>query len=187
LLQEEFMADVIADQASLKTVPPARDQHLRDLANCIRFLSMDAVQQAKNAHSGAPMGMADIATVLFRDFMQFEAAEPHWIDRDRFINRGFVQHAEPVIVRNRGRLTKLIAAERAGAAADAPRIVPGPGISQTKCVGTTAHQQPGANHQPIRRQRLVQLPRKATRCWSGHSFILGHVHQSACFVKSIHS
>jgi transketolase len=66
-------------------VPPARDQHLRDLANCIRFLSMDAVQQAKSGHPGAPMGMADIATVLFRDFMQFDAADPHWIDRDRFI------------------------------------------------------------------------------------------------------
>ena len=55
------------------------------MANCIRFLSMDAVQQAKSGHPGAPMGMADIATVLFRDFMQFDAAEPHWIDRDRFI------------------------------------------------------------------------------------------------------
>ena len=46
---------------------------------------MDAVQQAKSGHPGAPMGMADIATVLFRDFMQFDAADPHWIDRDRFI------------------------------------------------------------------------------------------------------
>ncbi|MGI4798108.1 MAG: thiamine pyrophosphate-dependent enzyme, partial [Janthinobacterium lividum] len=55
------------------------------MANCIRFLSMDAVQRAKSGHPGAPMGMADIATVLFRDFMQFDAAEPHWIDRDRFI------------------------------------------------------------------------------------------------------
>jgi transketolase len=79
------MADAHSDQAVQKTVPPARDQHLRDMANCIRFLSMDAVQQAKSGHPGAPMGMADIATVLFRDFMQFDAAEPHWIDRDRFI------------------------------------------------------------------------------------------------------
>lgn len=79
------MADVISDQAMPKTVSAARDQHLRDMANCIRFLSMDAVQQAKSGHPGAPMGMADIATVLFRDFMQFDAAEPHWIDRDRFI------------------------------------------------------------------------------------------------------
>ncbi len=79
------MADARSDQATPKTVPTARDQHLRDLANCIRFLSMDAVQQAKSGHPGAPMGMADIATVLFQDFMQFDAAEPHWIDRDRFI------------------------------------------------------------------------------------------------------
>jgi transketolase len=69
----------------IKTVPKPRDQHLRDLADCIRFLSMDAVQQAKSGHPGAPMGMADIATVLYRDFMQFEAADPHWFDRDRFL------------------------------------------------------------------------------------------------------
>jgi len=55
------------------------------MANCIRFLSMDAVQKAKSGHPGAPMGMADIATVLFKDFMQFDAADPHWFDRDRFI------------------------------------------------------------------------------------------------------
>ena len=79
------MADATSDQTVPKTVPTARDQHLRDMANCIRFLSMDAVQRAKSGHPGAPMGMADIATVLFRDFMQFDAAEPHWIDRDRFI------------------------------------------------------------------------------------------------------
>ncbi|MCY0386732.1 transketolase [Robbsia sp. Bb-Pol-6] len=68
-----------------KSVPAPRDQHLRDMADCIRFLSMDAVQKAKSGHPGAPMGMADIATVLFKDFMQFDAADPHWIDRDRFI------------------------------------------------------------------------------------------------------
>ena len=78
------MADSEAAPAP-KTVPEPRDPHLRDLANCIRFLSMDAVQQAKSGHPGAPMGMADIATVLFRDFMRFDAADPHWIDRDRFI------------------------------------------------------------------------------------------------------
>ena len=78
------MADVSPPPAP-KTVPAPRDQHLRDLADCIRFLSMDAVQQAKSGHPGAPMGMADIATVLFKDFMQFDAADPHWIDRDRFI------------------------------------------------------------------------------------------------------
>ncbi|WP_345945711.1 transketolase [Sodalis sp. dw_96] len=55
------------------------------MADCIRFLSMDAVQKAKSGHPGAPMGMADIATVLFKEFMQFDAADPHWLDRDRFI------------------------------------------------------------------------------------------------------
>src|SRR3954463_4356255 len=73
------MADAHSDQAVQKTVPPARDQHLRDMADCIRFLSMDAVQQAKSGHPGAPMGMADIATVLFKDFVRFDAADPHWI------------------------------------------------------------------------------------------------------------
>jgi transketolase len=68
-----------------KTIPEPRDHHLRDLANCIRFLSMDAVQHAKSGHPGAPMGMADIATVLFTEFMQFDAADPHWFDRDRFV------------------------------------------------------------------------------------------------------
>jgi len=79
------MTDATPTPPAPKTVPPPRDPHLRDLADCIRFLSMDAVQQAKSGHPGAPMGMADIATVLFKDFMQFDAADPHWIDRDRFI------------------------------------------------------------------------------------------------------
>jgi transketolase len=78
------MADPTPTPA-VKTVPKPRDQHLRDMADCIRFLSMDAVQQAKSGHPGAPMGMADIATVLFKDFMQFDAADPHWFDRDRFV------------------------------------------------------------------------------------------------------
>ncbi|MGS0978760.1 transketolase [Burkholderia glumae] len=68
-----------------KSVPAPRDPQLREMANCIRFLSMDAVQQANSGHPGAPMGMADIATVLFRDFMRFDAADPHWLDRDRFV------------------------------------------------------------------------------------------------------
>ncbi|MDE1993356.1 MAG: transketolase [Rhizobiaceae bacterium] len=68
-----------------KTVPAPKDQHLRDMADCIRFLSMDAVQQAKSGHPGMPMGMADIAAVLFSEFMKFDAADPHWFDRDRFV------------------------------------------------------------------------------------------------------
>ncbi len=74
-----------ANATAPKSVPAPRDPHLRDMANCIRFLAMDAVQKAKSGHPGAPMGMADIATVLFKDFMQFDAADPHWIDRDRFV------------------------------------------------------------------------------------------------------
>ncbi|AYD04708.1 transketolase [Neorhizobium sp. NCHU2750] len=74
----------IADQTR-KTVPTPKDQHLRDMADCIRFLSMDAVQAAKSGHPGMPMGMADIATVLFSDFLKFDAADPHWFDRDRFL------------------------------------------------------------------------------------------------------
>ncbi|WFU11610.1 transketolase (plasmid) [Rhizobium sp. CB3090] len=69
----------------VKTVPEPRDEHLRKLANCIRFLSMDAVQRANSGHPGMPMGMADIATVLYRDFLKFDASDPHWFDRDRFL------------------------------------------------------------------------------------------------------
>ena len=75
----------MSDDKAPKQVPVPRNQHLRDMADCIRFLTMDAVQKAKSGHPGAPMGMADIATVLFKDFMRFDAADPHWIDRDRFI------------------------------------------------------------------------------------------------------
>ncbi|MGO7287792.1 transketolase, partial [Rhizobium ruizarguesonis] len=68
-----------------KTFPAPKDQPLRDLADCIRFLSMDAVQQAKSGHPGMPMGMADIAAVLFSEFLKFDAADPYWFDRDRFV------------------------------------------------------------------------------------------------------
>jgi transketolase len=68
-----------------KPLPAPRDPHLRDLADCIRALAMDAVQNSKSGHPGMPMGMADIATVLFSEFLHFDAADPHWPDRDRFI------------------------------------------------------------------------------------------------------
>ncbi|GAB3039308.1 transketolase [Bowmanella dokdonensis] len=55
------------------------------LANAIRMLSMDAVQKAKSGHPGAPMGMADIATVLWRTFLKHNPANPAWSDRDRFV------------------------------------------------------------------------------------------------------
>ncbi|MEK9680783.1 MAG: transketolase [Pelagibacteraceae bacterium] len=56
-----------------------------DLANAIRFLSIDAVQKANSGHPGMPMGMADVCTVLFRDFLKFNSNNPGWINRDRFI------------------------------------------------------------------------------------------------------
>ncbi|KGJ96430.1 transketolase [Colwellia psychrerythraea] len=57
----------------------------QELANAIRVLSMDAVQKAKSGHPGAPMGMADIAEVLWRDFLKHNPNDPNWADRDRFI------------------------------------------------------------------------------------------------------
>ena len=56
-----------------------------DLANCIRFLSIDAVQKANSGHPGMPMGMADVATVLFRYFLKFNPKNPDWLNRDRFV------------------------------------------------------------------------------------------------------
>ena len=57
----------------------------RHLANAVRALAMDAVQKAASGHPGAPMGMADIAEVLWRDVMDFNPLNPRWIDRDRFV------------------------------------------------------------------------------------------------------
>ncbi|HXR53305.1 MAG TPA: transketolase, partial [Steroidobacteraceae bacterium] len=57
----------------------------RQLANAIRALSMDAVQQANSGHPGAPMGMADIAEVLWREYLKHNPADPRWADRDRFV------------------------------------------------------------------------------------------------------
>ncbi|WP_076418607.1 transketolase [Colwellia sp. UCD-KL20] len=57
----------------------------QELANAIRALSMDAVQKAKSGHPGAPMGMADIAEVLWRDFLNHNPTDPKWVNRDRFV------------------------------------------------------------------------------------------------------
>ena len=57
----------------------------RRLANAIRALAMDAVEAANSGHPGMPMGMADAATALFTQHLKFDAADPHWPDRDRFI------------------------------------------------------------------------------------------------------
>ena len=57
----------------------------KDLANAIRFLSIDAVQKANSGHPGLPMGMADVATVLFKYYLRFNPKNPSWINRDRFV------------------------------------------------------------------------------------------------------
>src|SRR5262245_52035599 len=74
------------DNARLSILPqdplmPSR----RELANAIRALAMDAVQQANSGHPGAPMGMADIAEVLWRDYLRHNPANPRWWNRDRFV------------------------------------------------------------------------------------------------------
>lgn len=67
--------------AAVARARPAR----RTLANAIRILAMDAVQKANSGHPGMPMGMADIAEVLFNNYMRFNPANPGWLDRDRFV------------------------------------------------------------------------------------------------------
>ncbi len=67
------------NQTAVQMVPS------RDMANAIRALSMDAVQAANSGHPGMPMGMADVATVLFTQFLKYDPAHPDWADRDRFV------------------------------------------------------------------------------------------------------
>ena len=55
------------------------------ISNAIRFLSIDAVEKAKSGHPGMPMGMADVATILFTEFIKINPKDPLWPDRDRFI------------------------------------------------------------------------------------------------------
>jgi len=55
------------------------------MANAVRFLSADAVENAKSGHPGMPMGMADVVTVLFKDFLKFNPKKPDWLNRDRFV------------------------------------------------------------------------------------------------------
>ncbi len=71
------------------TVSPMTTSVSHDsMANAIRFLALDAVEKAKSGHPGLPMGCADIATVLWRDVLKFDASDPHWPDRDRFVLSG---------------------------------------------------------------------------------------------------
>ena len=59
--------------------------NFNQLSNAVRFLSIDAVQKANSGHPGMPMGMADVATVLFKYHLRFNPKNPEWINRDRFI------------------------------------------------------------------------------------------------------
>ncbi len=71
-------------RADSELAPIDRAHHDR-MANAIRALAMEAVEQAKSGHPGLPMGAADVATVLFTRFLKFDPADPHWPDRDRFV------------------------------------------------------------------------------------------------------
>src|SRR5437762_11620414 len=70
---------------SAAPLPPPANPKLRLMANALRALAMDAVEQAKSGHPGMPMGMADIATVLFSQFLRFDPEAADWPDRDRFV------------------------------------------------------------------------------------------------------
>jgi transketolase len=70
---------------TLPSLPQTRDPKLRHMANALRALAMDAVEQAKSGHPGMPMGMADVATVLVAQFLRFDPTAPDWPDRDRLV------------------------------------------------------------------------------------------------------
>jgi transketolase len=72
------------DSASTLAPPPVTVRDA-DLANAIRALAMDAVEQAKSGHPGMPMGMAEIAVALWTRHLRHDPAHPHWLDRDRFV------------------------------------------------------------------------------------------------------
>ena len=62
-----------------------REKQVHQMANAIRFLSADAIEKSKSGHPGMPLGMADVATILFTKFIKINPAQPHWFDRDRFV------------------------------------------------------------------------------------------------------
>jgi transketolase len=74
-----------AKAAIAPPLPEPRDKRLRRMADTIRALAMDAVEAANSGHPGMPMGMADVATVLWSRFLKFDPADPAWSDRDRFV------------------------------------------------------------------------------------------------------
>ncbi len=74
------------EPATMSPAPTRTDpSRLSPMANAIRALSMDAVQAANSGHPGMPMGMADVATILWSEYLKFDPADPHWPDRDRFV------------------------------------------------------------------------------------------------------
>jgi transketolase len=79
------MTSAVAERLEDTFYSDEERRNLRLMANAIRALSMDAVEKAKSGHPGLPMGCADIASVLFTRFLKFDAADPHWPDRDRFV------------------------------------------------------------------------------------------------------
>src|ERR1700739_2396219 len=84
------LAAALASNAASSTAPSAGAGAARRfehdcMANAIRALAMDAVEQAKSGHPGLPMGAADVATVLFTQFLKYDADHPDWPDRDRFV------------------------------------------------------------------------------------------------------
>ena len=62
-----------------------QDNQIRQMANAIRFLSADAIEKSQSGHPGMPLGMADVATVLFSKFIKIDPRHPRWFDRDRFV------------------------------------------------------------------------------------------------------
>ena len=79
------MSDATSSKSDTTNSKNAASLPLRDMANAIRALSMDAVQAANSGHPGLPMGAADIATVLYTQFLKIDPLAPDWPDRDRFV------------------------------------------------------------------------------------------------------
>ncbi len=78
----DHVTKALADQAAILARPPGPE---RRMADAIRALAIDAVEAARSGHPGMPMGMADVATVLWSRFLRFDASDPRWPDRDRFV------------------------------------------------------------------------------------------------------
>ena len=90
------------ETAAPPPLPPARDQKLRHMADALRALAMDAVEQAKSGHPGMPMGMADIAAVLFTEFLRFDPLVPDWPDRVHRERAQRIGHVAELRVPRRG-------------------------------------------------------------------------------------